>query len=141
MDVRQLTTEFSVSAQLQPADMAALARMGFRTIVNNRPDGEAEAQPRNAECELAARKLGLEYHYLPVLSSGITDTDVQSFSKLLESAQGPLLAFCRTGTRCTMLWALAEAQHRQPDFIISTARRAGYELEALRDRLATRFGN
>jgi len=140
MDVRQLTAEVSVAAQLQPADMAALARMGFRTVVNNRPDGEAETQPRNADCEQAARNLGLEYHYLPVLSGTITDSDVRDFGKLLQSAQAPLLAFCRSGTRCTMLWALAEAQHRTPDSIISTARSAGYDLEALRERLAARFG-
>lgn len=103
--------DFAVAPQLGPDDMAAVAAAGFRSVINNRPDGEGgPSQPANADIEKAARALGLEYRYQPVNGAAIQPQDVQTFSALVETLPGPVLAFCRTGTRCGNLFRLASAQ-------------------------------
>ena len=111
---------------------------GFKSLINNRPDGEAERQPTSASLAEAAARLGIAYRHLPVISGKVTDGDVASFSAALDELEGPVLAFCRTGTRSTTLWALSEARHRDPDAILKTAAAAGYNLESLRPRLEVR---
>ncbi|BAP79017.1 pyridine nucleotide-disulfide oxidoreductaseclass-II [Pseudomonas sp. MT-1] len=133
--LKRLTPFISVAAQLDPADMALLAGSGFRCVINNRPDNEGEGQPSSNAIRAAAEQSGLEYHHLPVVSGQISDTDVAAFRALLERVKGPVLAFCRTGTRSASLWALAEAHHLDPDELIQTARQADYDLTALRPRL------
>lgn len=103
--------DFAVAPQLAADDMAAVAAAGFRSVINNRPDGEGgPSQPSNAEIEQAARALGLEYRYQPVNGAAILPQDVQTFAELVETLPGPVLAFCRTGTRCGNLFRLASAQ-------------------------------
>jgi len=136
--MKQLTPFLSVADQLSVQDVGAAAAAGFATVINNRPDQEAEDQPSSAEIEAAARNVGLDYHHLPVISGKVTDEDVEEFAKLMARVQGPVLAFCRTGTRSTTLWALAEAWHLKPDAIIRTAPAAGYDLSGLKDRLSAR---
>lgn len=133
--LKRLTPFISVAAQLDPADMALLAGSGFRCVINNRPDNEGEGQPSSDAMRVAAEESGLEYHHLPVVSGQISDSDVAAFRALLERIKGPVLAFCRTGTRSASLWALAEAHHLAPHELIQTARQAGYDLTSLRPRL------
>ena len=109
--IKQLTPFLSVIGQVQPADMASVASSGFLTVINNRPDNEGEGQPSNADIAAAAQALGLQYHYLPVIAGQISDQNVSDFVQLLAQVKGPVLAFCRTGTRSTSLWALSEAHH------------------------------
>lgn len=123
--IKRLTPFIAVAAQLEPADMGTLAASGFRTVINNRPDHEGEGQPSSAAMQAAAEASGLDYHHLPVVSGQITDTDVEAFRTLLDQVKGPALAFCRSGTRSTTLWALAEAHHLDPDALLATARDAG----------------
>lgn len=131
--IKRLTPFISVSGQLEPADMGTLAASGFRCVINNRPDGEGgDSQPSSADMEAAARASGLDYHYLPVVAGQITDDDVAAFRALLAQVKGPVLAFCRTGTRSTNLWALAEAHHLDPDALIAIAGDAGYNLAGIR---------
>ena len=137
MDVRQLTPFISVSPQINAADIGLAASLGFRAIIANRPEKEGEDQPLNAELEEACLINGLGWHYLPVVSGNITDADVQAFAQLLATVQGPVLAFCRTGTRSTTLWALSEAHHLSVEAILRTASAAGYDLSAQRDRLGS----
>lgn len=137
--IKRLTPFIAVAAQLEPADMGTLAASGFRTVINNRPDHEGEGQPSSAAMQAAAEASGLDYHHLPVVSGQITDTDVEAFRTLLDQVKGPALAFCRSGTRSTTLWALAEAHHLDPDALLATARDAGYDLAALRPRLEQRW--
>lgn len=137
--IKRLTPFIAVAAQLEPADMGTLAASGFRTVINNRPDHEGEGQPSSAAMQAAAEASGLDYHHLPVVSGQITDTDVEAFRTLLDQIKGPALAFCRSGTRSTTLWALAEAHHLDPDALLATARDAGYDLAALRPRLEQRW--
>ncbi len=137
--IKRLTPFIAVSAQLEPADMGALAAAGYRSVINNRPDGEAEDQPASAAIEAAARAVGLDYRHQPVVSGQIGAADVAQFRQLLDEVKGPVLAFCRTGTRSTTLWALAEAHHLDPDALLDTAKGAGYDLTALRPQLEERF--
>ena len=137
--LKRLTPFIAVSPQLQPADMGTLAAAGFRSVINNRPDGEGEGQPSSAEIEAAAKASGLDYHHLPVSSGQISDENIEDFSQLLKKIRGPLLAFCRTGTRSTCLWALSEAYHLDPEALLSTAKNAGYDLSNFQSRMQQRW--
>ncbi|MBL7250262.1 TIGR01244 family sulfur transferase [Alloalcanivorax marinus] len=106
-DYTQLTPDLAVAPQLRPDDLADLARAGFRVVINNRPDGEAEDQPDHLTMERAAREAGLTYHYQPVVASEIDDQDARRFAELVDRQPGPVLAFCRTGNRCGKLWERA----------------------------------
>ncbi|KFJ90971.1 beta-lactamase [Pseudomonas sp. 1-7] len=139
--LKRLTPFFAVAAQLQPADMGALAAAGFRSVINNRPDNEGEGQPSSEAMRAAALASGLDYHYLPVVSGQISDADVSAFSQLLNQVRGPVLAFCRTGTRSSSLWALSEAHHLDPLALLSAAREQGYDLTGLAPRLEQRWQN
>jgi sulfide:quinone oxidoreductase len=138
MKIATLTPSFSVSHQISEADLGSLAAQGFRAVISNRPDGEAGDQPANAALAAAARRAGLAYREVPVVSGKISDDDVAAFARALDEIEGPVLAFCRTGTRSATLWALAEAQRREPQAILATAAAAGYDLQALEPRLAAR---
>ncbi|CAM5787521.1 Chitooligosaccharide deacetylase [Castellaniella caeni] len=110
---RALTADLSVSPQLQPADMRAVADAGFKSLIINRPDGEGGAeQPLSADVLEAARAAGLQARYQPVVSGAITAADVAEFGRLLHELPGPVLAFCRSGGRCTQLFQLAQEAER-----------------------------
>jgi sulfide:quinone oxidoreductase len=132
MDLRKLSDTVSVAPQLQADELAEVARLGFRTVINNRPDGEGMDQPSSAEMESAARAAGLVYHYQPVISGALGTDDVLEFRALIEAAEAPVLAFCRSGTRCANLWALAQAGRCDPDAVIGAAAQAGYDLAGMR---------
>lgn len=137
-EFKALSAELSVAGQLTPEDLEAAARAGFRTVINNRPDNEDGNQPEDQALRAVAQRLGLQWRYLPVVSGNITDRDVDEFNAALAGSPAPVLAFCRTGTRCTMLWALSQAQRRPLEEILGSALRAGYDLSGLRPRLQER---
>jgi len=131
--IHPLTDQLSVAGQIQVDDVPALSRQGFRSIINNRPDAEAADQPSSAAIEAAAQQAGLSYRHLPVTPGQLPDALAKSFSEALHDLPAPVLAFCRTGNRSSMLWALqAEGE---ADAILDTAQAAGYDLSALRPRL------
>jgi sulfide:quinone oxidoreductase len=136
MDIRQLSDTVSVAPQIEAREVAEVARLGFRTVINNRPDNEAGGQPSSAEIEAAARAAGLAYHHQPVISGALSVDNVVDFHELLAHAEGPVLAFCRSGTRCANLWALAQAGQCDPDQVIGAAARAGYDVSGMRHVLA-----
>ena len=133
--LRQLTPEFYVAPQLEPGQLSDLAANGIRTVINNRPDGEAADQMSHAEAEKEAREAGLAYAFVPVVSGAFGMNEVLAMRDAIERNRGPILAYCRTGTRSCNLWALAVAPHMSPDEIISAAASAGYDLEGLRSVL------
>lgn len=137
--VVQLTPSLSVSPQIAERDIGILAAQGFRAIISNRPDGEAEDQPAASAIAAAAKRVGLDFLHLPVVAGKIADEDIAAFGELLRTTKGPVLAFCRTGTRAVSLWALSEAHRLDPAAILKTAKTAGYDLEALRPRLEARW--
>jgi len=122
-----------VGGQIEPSEVASLAAQGVTMIVNNRPDGEEPDQPAGAEIETAALAAGIQYRNVPVGSSGLSANQVDAMAKALAAAEGPALAFCRSGTRSTYLWALARAKAGDdPEQIIREAAAAGYDLTPIR---------
>ncbi|HEX8572038.1 MAG TPA: TIGR01244 family sulfur transferase [Allosphingosinicella sp.] len=119
--------------QIFPADLPALAAAGIRLIVNNRPDGEEPGQPASAKIEAAARAAGLDYRHIPV-SGGFPAARVEALAEALD--HGPVLLFCRSGTRSAWLWALARASRgAQAPALIRQAAEAGYDLRPLEPHL------
>ena len=103
------TEQFGTLGQISAADVGEIARQGYKSIINNRPDGEGgPSQPLNAEIEVAAKALGLQYAYLPVVSGQITAEQAKQMAHLLDTMPGPILAFCRSGARSTNLYMLAQ---------------------------------
>ncbi len=137
-DIRKLTENLYVAPQLNAGDVADVDGAGFRAILCNRPDGEESGQPDYDQIRAQADALGLMCEFQPVNGAMITDADVDNFSSELQDLPGPVLAYCRSGTRCTVLWALSQAGHLSTDDILQTAAAAGYSLEALRDRIEQR---
>jgi len=135
---KRLSDRLSVTPQIDPAAMQALAAAGFRSVISNRPDGEEPDQPAWATIERAARDAGMEARHIPVTPGAITDEDAARFRAALEELPKPIVGFCRTGARSTSLWALSNADQRPADELIRTAADAGYDIAALRDRLAKR---
>lgn len=135
MEIKNITPQLSVSAQIQVADLATLADAGFKSVVCNRPDGEGVDQPSFAEIERAALAAGLQARYLPADSGKVSDEQGQAFGQLLDELPKPVLAFCRTGMRSTTMWALSQAAALPLSHIMQTAAQAGYPLQALIRRI------
>lgn len=133
MQIHPLTDRLGVAAQIEVADVGALAARGVRSIINNRPDGEVDGQPTSAMIEAAARDAGLAYRYIPVVPGELPDALVATFATALDELPAPVLAYCRSGNRSSILWALQA--DGSADEILATARGAGYDLSALRPRL------
>jgi uncharacterized protein (TIGR01244 family) len=130
-DFRRVTADFSTAPQISVADVAEAARQGFKTIINNRPDGEAPGQPTSAELEAAATAEGLAYVHVPVVG-GPTPTQVETVHRIVEQADRPILAFCRSGTRSIVTWALGQAQAGASRAeLVEQARNAGYDLSGV----------
>ncbi len=107
MNLTKLTGTFSVAGQIDAADLPAIADAGYRSLICNRPDGEGPGQPPYSAIETAARGLGLDVHYLPVVSGRLTADNVRDFDALMAQMPRPVLAYCRSGARCTQLWELS----------------------------------
>ena len=133
----QLEAGVFVAPQLVESDFEEIAAKGFRWVVNNRPDGEAEGQLANWRAAAEAKRHGLGFIYQPVPNLRVTETDVvEAFSTALDSLERPVLFYCRSGTRCTILWAQASAPRLGVDEVIAIAANAGYDLEGIRDTIA-----
>lgn len=130
-DIRQITPKVAVAPQICVEDIKEIAAKGFRTIMNNRPDGKSSDQTPSAVIEVEAKKNNLDYVYLPIVSGAITQQNIADFGKILADAKAPILAYCRTGTRCTNMWALAEAGNCGTDELLKAASAAGYDLRGL----------
>lgn len=106
-----ITQDFSIAPQISEDDVAEAARLGFKTIINNRPDFEGgEAQPTSHSIEAAALAAGLSYFYIPVIPNAITPEQIQTFKHAFQAAEKPVLGFCRTGNRATKILELALSQ-------------------------------
>jgi uncharacterized protein (TIGR01244 family) len=128
---RRVAEDFWVAPQLQAADMAEAKQLGIRTVINNRPDGEAPEQMPADEASAAASAAGLDYVHVPVVSGGIFPDHIAQMKQAVDGHQGPFLAYCRSGTRSCYLWAFVAAQTREPCEIIASAAAAGYDLSAM----------
>ncbi len=136
-DFRKLDETVTVAPQITIPDIAAIAAAGFKAIMNNRPDGEEPGQLDHETAAAEAAKHGLAYHYVPVTNATLGPDAVAAFGKVVDEAGGPVLAHCRSGTRCTILWAFDQARKgdRPVDEIIGTADAVGYDIANLRPAL------
>jgi sulfide:quinone oxidoreductase len=135
MDPKKISDELSVAPQIHPEDIPALAAAGFRSIICNRPDGEAADQPTFDEINAAAQAAGLQTRYLPIESGKVRDEDATDFGKALIELPGPTLAYCRTGTRSTTLWSLAVAKDKTAAEILQATKAAGYDMAGVVRRI------
>jgi uncharacterized protein (TIGR01244 family) len=128
-DIRTVTEDFAVAPQLLPAEMAEVAALGFTLVINNRPDQESPGQPSAAQVQAAAEAAGLAYVHIPVVGGASAD-QLEAFHAAVASARGPVLAFCRSGTRSITTWARGQAQHgdRTPGELVELGGDAGYDL-------------
>lgn len=138
MTTRRLTNDLSVAPQISVSDVAGLAAEGFKSLICNRPDGESPDQPAFAEIERAARAAGLPTRNIPIVPGRMTPADVAAFKAALAELPKPILAYCRTGTRCTTLWSLSQAGERPAEEILSTAAAAGYDMSPIAGALKQR---
>ena len=129
----KVTEEFFVAAQPDRNDIGDLAGQGFRTVINNRPDGEAADQPSHAEMRTAAERLGLEYRYIPVKTATITMSDVEAQAKAVRDCPRPVVAHCRSGTRSYLLWAADRVLKggEDPERLVANAAESGIDLRGL----------
>ena len=108
MEYRQISDNYAVSGQILPEDVAAVKAAGFRSVICNRPDDEQPGQPSADSVRLAAEAAGLTFRYIPVISGQITEQNVADQAAALEGLEGPVFAYCRSGARCTNLYALIQ---------------------------------
>lgn len=135
-DFRTLSTDYSVAPQIDIEDVAEAKAAGFAMLINNRPDGEEPSAPQGDDIAHAAAAEGLAYAAIPIGHAGFSHTQIDALDTLLRDATGPILAYCRSGTRSTHLWALTRARAGDDvDGIVEAAAKAGYDLAGLRPML------
>ena len=133
MEIRRITDAYAVSPQIEPRDVPEIAEAGFRKIICNRPDDEVPMELQANVLRTAAEAAGLFFVELPVTHGSMTPELVAR--QKAEMAEGPVLAYCASGTRSTIVWALGQRGDIAPAEIVEAARRAGYDLSGLRGAL------
>ncbi|MFY9640686.1 MAG: TIGR01244 family sulfur transferase [Rhodomicrobium sp.] len=131
-----ITPDFAVAGQLEAEDFAEIARLGFKTVLNNRPDGEENSQLPNYAAASHALLSGLDYHYIPSGKLDLfSDQVVNAAETALRAANGPVLAYCKSGTRSAIIWAAASARNLPVDEVLALLLNAGFDFDFLRDDL------
>jgi uncharacterized protein (TIGR01244 family) len=139
---RTIDDQFLAAPQIAVSDVAEAAAMGITIIINNRPDGEEPDAPQGPEIEAAATAAGLHYVAIPVTHAGFSGPQVAAMAVALENATGPVLAYCRSGTRSTLLWALARTQlGDEKSDLQAKAARGGYDLSPIDHLIDVVAGN
>ena len=135
-DFRRINDGFFASPQISADEVADAKALGVSLIINNRPDDEEPGQVNGAEIAAAAEAAGMAYRAIPVTHAGFGQGQVDAMADALETADGPILAYCRSGTRSTLLWALARAkQGANPSVIASQAASGGYDVSPIRQMI------
>ena len=138
-DIRQVSDKFAVAPQICEQDFATIAEKGFKLVINNRPDGEEFGQLTSADAESAAQAQGLQYKSIAI-SGTPTDDAVSAMMSTLQSTDGPIFAYCRSGTRSTVLWCIASVRlgNETPESALEKAAAAGYDLQGIAPLLAAK---
>ena len=131
MMLNKIIDDYVVSDQINEDDVKKLKEAGFKTIFCNRPDNEEKDQISVKNINNKANENGLTFVHQPVIGGQISQKDVDEFSDYYDDAEKPIFAYCRTGTRSSMLWALSESGKRSVDDILSLTNAAGYNLSNL----------
>lgn len=127
-----IDSNYFVSPQISVEDINPLAEQGFMKIICNRPNNEVPQELQAEVIEIAAKAAGLDFDFHPLTHQTMHAENIKLQDDLVSEAQGPVLAYCASGTRCTVVWALYQAGKRSADDILKTTRNAGYDLEGLR---------
>ncbi|NBE08768.1 TIGR01244 family sulfur transferase [Paragemmobacter ruber] len=135
MDIRALTPTYAVSPQIDPADLPAIKAAGYAVIIDNRPDGEIPPDLHTEVMRRAAEAAGLTFVANPVISGALTMDNVTAQRAAIDAASGPVFAYCASGNRSSVVWALAHAGRLPTDDLIGIPARFGYQLEHLRQTL------
>jgi uncharacterized protein (TIGR01244 family) len=141
MDIRHLTETFAVSPQIAPEDLAEIKAAGFTTILCNRPDGEVPPELQADAIRRAAEAVGLGFVLNPLSHGSLTMDHIETQGRTLAESKGPVFAYCASGNRSSILWALSQAGRVPTDDLVAAGARAGYNLEGIRpqiDQLARR---
>lgn len=131
-DFRRVTDDLSVAPQIAVADVAEAVRQGFKTLISNRPDGEDPGQPTAREIATAAADAGLPFYHIPVRGAP-TPEQVEATRLILQDADTPVLAFCRSGTRSIVTWSICQATSggMERSELVNLGRQAGYDLSGV----------
>jgi uncharacterized protein (TIGR01244 family) len=135
MDIRAITPDYAVSPQIEPGDLPAIKAAGYVTVIDNRPDGEIPPHLHAAEMRNAAEALGLVFVANPVVGGALTMDNVTAQGAAISAATGPVFAYCASGNRSSIVWALANADKRPVDELVGLPARFGYQLDHLRPRI------
>ena len=137
-DIRRVTETYAVAPQIDEDDFASIAAEGYNFVINNRPDGETFGQMPGATAQSGAAAAGMKYAAVPV-SGAPTMTAVDETIAIMAANQGPILAYCRSGTRSCTVWALAAVKSgaETPESALTKAREAGYDLSHMNEVLAS----
>ena len=137
MDIRALTPHYAVSPQITPEDLPAILAAGYTTIINNRPDAEIPAHLHHERMQTAATGLGLTYVKNTVIGGAMSEANVADQGRAIAAATGPVFAYCASGNRSSVVWALSNAGKLPTDDLIGLPAKFGYQLEGLRDQIET----
>lgn len=140
MDIRAITPDYAVSPQIEPGDLPAIKAAGYVTVIDNRPDGEIPPHLHTAEMRAAAEALGLTFVANPVIGGALTMQNVTAQGSAIAASPGPVFAYCASGNRSSVVWALANAGKRPTDELIGLPARFGYQLEHLRPQIEALAG-
>ncbi len=135
MDIRTLTPTYAVSPQIELSDLPAIKAAGYVAVIDNRPDAEIPADLHADTIRVAAEAAGLTFIANPIIGGMLTMENVKAQAAALEASSGPVLAYCASGNRSSIVWALAHAGKMPTDELIGIPARHGYQLEALRGQL------
>lgn len=135
MDIRALTPGYAVSPQIEPSDLAAIKAAGYVTVIDNRPDGEIPPHLQTSAMQAAAEALGLTFVVNPVIGGQLTMQNVAAQGAAIAASPGPVLAYCASGNRSSIVWALAHAGKRPVDELVGLPARFGYQLDHLRPQI------
>ena len=137
MDIRPLTPDYAVSPQIGPSDLPAIKAAGYAMVIDNRPDAEIPAPLHATTMQAAAQALGLAFVVNPVIGGALTLANVDAQRAAIAAATGPVLAYCASGNRSSVVWALSQAGQLPVEDLIAIPARHGYQLEHLRPQLET----
>ncbi|SDI12178.1 TIGR01244 family sulfur transferase [Lutimaribacter saemankumensis] len=135
MDIRPLSPRYAVAPQIEPGDLPAIKAAGYTTVICNRPDIENPPALQADEMRKAAEAAGLAFHVLELTHQTMTPENIARQRQMIEDADGPVLAYCASGTRCSVIWSLGQAGRMDVDDILAATRQAGYQLDQLRPTL------
>ena len=141
MDIRHLSPTYAVSPQIGVENIPAIAAAGFKTIICNRPDPEIPPSHHASVIEAAAVAAGLDFVIIPVTHHGMNLEMIADQKAAMDNSDGPTLAYCASGTRSSIVWALGQAKEQPADDIIAATTAAGYDLGGMRPQLNALAGS